>query len=129
MQTSILSTHSDTGAVRKPTHDEIAATAYQLFLEQGAEHGHAVEDWLRAEQMLTERLNGPPTPRSTPGKHEEKNVKNVPKLDNREHPLARDERGTPDREDIRRKTTPFRPASRQTRSGHQDGKHRTRIEV
>ena len=27
----------------------IAGRAYELFLERGGEHGHDVEDWLRAE--------------------------------------------------------------------------------
>lgn len=32
--------------------DAIAAKAYELFLERGGEHGHDVEDWLRAEAAL-----------------------------------------------------------------------------
>lgn len=34
---------------RRPTHQEIAARAYQLFLERGRLEGHAVDDWLQAE--------------------------------------------------------------------------------
>lgn len=34
---------------------EVAAEAYALFLERGGEHGHDVEDWLRAEQIVRER--------------------------------------------------------------------------
>jgi hypothetical protein len=34
---------------------EVASEAYGLFLERGGAHGHDVEDWLRAEQILRER--------------------------------------------------------------------------
>ena len=37
---------------RRPTHDEIAARAYQLFLERGREPGHELDDWLQAEYEL-----------------------------------------------------------------------------
>jgi hypothetical protein len=36
-------------------HAEVAKEAYVLFLERGSVHGHDVEDWLRAEQVLRER--------------------------------------------------------------------------
>jgi hypothetical protein len=35
-----------------PTHEEIAKRAYELYLARGAEHGHAEEDWTRAESEL-----------------------------------------------------------------------------
>jgi hypothetical protein len=35
-----------------PSHDEIAKRAYELYLARGAEHGHAEEDWTRAESEL-----------------------------------------------------------------------------
>jgi hypothetical protein len=34
------------------TPQEIAARAYELYLLRGAEDGHALEDWLRAEREL-----------------------------------------------------------------------------
>lgn len=37
---------------RQPTHQEIAARAYQLFLERGRVGGHDVDDWLQAEYEL-----------------------------------------------------------------------------
>jgi Protein of unknown function (DUF2934) len=37
---------------RSPTHEEIAARSYELFLARGGEGGHAEEDWLRAESEL-----------------------------------------------------------------------------
>jgi hypothetical protein len=36
-----------------PTHDVIAARAYDLWCTRGFEHGHDVEDWLAAERDLT----------------------------------------------------------------------------
>jgi hypothetical protein len=38
---------------RTPTHEEIAVRSYELYLERGAEPGHAEEDWLRAESELS----------------------------------------------------------------------------
>jgi hypothetical protein len=37
------------------THDVIAARAYELFLSDGATHGHDIEHWLRAELELRAR--------------------------------------------------------------------------
>ena len=38
------------GAARPaPTHEEIARRAYEFYLARGSEHGHAEEDWARAE--------------------------------------------------------------------------------
>ena len=46
---------------RDPVRDAIAVRAYELFVARGREHGHALEDWLRAEHEL---LSGaPPTDR------------------------------------------------------------------
>jgi hypothetical protein len=35
-----------------PSHQDIAARAYELYVERGRESGHAHEDWLRAEREL-----------------------------------------------------------------------------
>jgi hypothetical protein len=35
-----------------PTYEEIAKRSYEIFLERGGEHGHAEEDWARAEAEL-----------------------------------------------------------------------------
>lgn len=37
-----------------PSHDEIAARAYELYMERAADEGTATEDWLRAEHELLE---------------------------------------------------------------------------
>ncbi|MEP6652679.1 MAG: DUF2934 domain-containing protein [Myxococcales bacterium] len=38
-----------------PTVEEIAKRSYELFLENGGEHGHHEEHWLQAERELTSR--------------------------------------------------------------------------
>ncbi|TVQ61368.1 MAG: DUF2934 domain-containing protein [Phycisphaerales bacterium] len=41
--------------LKVPTHEQIAARAYELYLERGCEDGHAQEDWVRAERELLSR--------------------------------------------------------------------------
>jgi hypothetical protein len=36
----------------RPTHEEIAARAYHIYLDRGREHGHDRDDWLQAEYEL-----------------------------------------------------------------------------
>jgi hypothetical protein len=36
-------------------HDDIAARAYELFLQRGGEHGQDRDDWLLAERQLLNR--------------------------------------------------------------------------
>jgi hypothetical protein len=38
--------------VKRPTHNEIAARAYQIWLEQGRPDGHDLDHWLQAEYEL-----------------------------------------------------------------------------
>jgi len=40
---------------KSPQPKEIAARAYELFLERGAMEGHDVEDWLQAEMELAKK--------------------------------------------------------------------------
>ncbi len=40
---------------RTPSHAEIAELAYSFWEARGRQHGSAVEDWLRAERLLTQR--------------------------------------------------------------------------
>jgi len=37
----------------KPTQDQIAARAYEIYLERGATPGDPMQDWLRAEHQLS----------------------------------------------------------------------------
>ena len=52
------------------TPEQIAARAYQLYLERGRTHGHDFDDWLQAEYELRQlpvrklaELEPPPAPR------------------------------------------------------------------
>jgi len=37
----------------KPTHEQIAMRAYEIYLERGCTPGDPMQDWLRAEQELS----------------------------------------------------------------------------
>jgi hypothetical protein len=37
-----------------PSHEEIAARAYQLYLERGASDGNDLQDWFTAEDRVLE---------------------------------------------------------------------------
>ena len=39
----------------RPSEDEIARRAYELYEQRGKERGHDVDDWLQAERDLHER--------------------------------------------------------------------------
>lgn len=39
-----------------PSQSEIAALAYALWEEQGCPHGNDLDHWLRAEQILREKI-------------------------------------------------------------------------
>jgi hypothetical protein len=43
-----------------PSHQDISARAYQLFLRRGATHGHDYSDWFAAERELTEDVGPAP---------------------------------------------------------------------
>jgi hypothetical protein len=36
----------------RPTHQDVAARAYQIYVERGRLPGHDVDDWLQAEYEL-----------------------------------------------------------------------------
>lgn len=40
-----------------PSREEIEARAYEIYEQRGREEGHDVEDWIAAEQELTNRLS------------------------------------------------------------------------
>jgi len=46
-----------TSAVGVPSEHQIAIRAHELYLERGAEQGHDLDDWLRAEEELKARQN------------------------------------------------------------------------
>ena len=51
----------ETGALAGPAEHEIATEAYTRYLLRGCQDGHAVEDWLGAEQSLREKYGAPPS--------------------------------------------------------------------
>jgi hypothetical protein len=60
---------------QRPTHQQIASRAYQIFLERGREPGHDVDDWLQAEYELMQlplselaELDSPPSGKSKGGR-------------------------------------------------------------
>lgn len=50
----------------KPTHDEIARKAYQLWQDRGSLHGTDTEIWLEAEQALAAEADQSSARASTP---------------------------------------------------------------
>jgi hypothetical protein len=44
------------GTTAIPTPEDVARRAFELFCERGGEHGHDLEDWLRAERELRQNL-------------------------------------------------------------------------
>jgi len=50
-------------AVSRPTQQEIAFRAHQIFLERGASPGLELDDWLQAERELTAAGRQPGSPR------------------------------------------------------------------
>lgn len=51
--------NSSPAANHRPTQEEIAARAHEIFLERGASTGHDLDDWLQAESELSvQRNNG-----------------------------------------------------------------------
>jgi hypothetical protein len=41
---------------RELSTEEIARSAYELYVQRGGEHGKDVEDWIAAEKDLTDKL-------------------------------------------------------------------------
>jgi len=51
---------------KRPTNAEIAARAYELFVQRGRTHGLAVKDWLQAEsEMARKTAEKTPAPAKT----------------------------------------------------------------
>jgi len=52
---SASATEPRTQAARRPSHDEIAKRAFEIYLSRGEWPGRDVEDWLEAERQLRNR--------------------------------------------------------------------------
>jgi hypothetical protein len=51
VSTNGAATHSNLREM-KPSFEQVAQLAHRYWAERGHQHGHHVEDWLRAEQEL-----------------------------------------------------------------------------
>jgi Protein of unknown function (DUF2934) len=94
--------------VQPPTHGQIAALAFSLYLKHGSRHGHAEKDWLEAEKVLSRQAANPHASR-----HDDRRTA---KIDTHmvEHPHTRDARHSPSRGEIRQMNTSRRPAARES---------------
>jgi hypothetical protein len=50
---------TETGERRNPIQDAIALRAYESYLDRGRADGHALDDWLEAEQALAAAASKP----------------------------------------------------------------------
>ena len=64
---------ADPMTVQRPTPAQIAARAYQIYLERGRMSGHDMDDWLQAEYELMElpvrkiaEIEASPAPKDRP---------------------------------------------------------------
>jgi uncharacterized membrane protein len=48
--------YRDTALIAKPTQEEIAQRAYELYLERGKAPGYEVQNWVQAEKELSDKL-------------------------------------------------------------------------
>ena len=49
--------HAQTLAMAAVAESEIARRAFELYCERGNQHGHDIDDWLRAERELREAVS------------------------------------------------------------------------
>jgi len=54
-QSSLKTVSKPRATAIRPTTEEIALRAYQIYLERGGAPGNALEDWTRAERELLEK--------------------------------------------------------------------------
>ena len=99
-----------------PTHAQISRLAYHLYVEGGYREGRALEDWVRAEQMLqNERVLD--VSDTVPDAAQLSELKVRP-FDEREYPLARGKRGSANRDEIRQQRVPPSPRQSLRRPTH-----------
>jgi DUF2934 family protein len=63
-KSSLPNVKKQRAAAVRPTREEIALRAYQIYLERSGAAGNALEDWTRAERELLEESS---KPRRKPG--------------------------------------------------------------
>lgn len=50
---SAIQAQPATKPANRPSHEQIAKRAFELFLARGGQHGRHVDDWVQAERELT----------------------------------------------------------------------------
>jgi len=55
VKTASMAAGRASASTSEPTHDDIAARAYELYLARGSLDGYSEEDWLLAEAELRRR--------------------------------------------------------------------------
>jgi len=103
--------------VLRPKHGDIAVAAYHLYLERGAEEGHDLDDWLRAETLLTQRL-AESAPEDSAVEQTQALPPVAPPVHSNSSFHSPIHNHSASREEIRRQATPFRPAPRQRTERH-----------
>ena len=61
---------------RKPSHDEIAQRAFELYQRRGCQPGHETEDWLEAQKQLSSE----PAPGKAEGTRKKKAARSTAEL-------------------------------------------------
>ena len=51
-QQTLMAPHPGSAETTRPTHDEIAKRAYEIYLKKGRQQGQCERNWLQAEQEL-----------------------------------------------------------------------------
>ena len=126
MYMSATSSVEPEGVLRQPSHEQIAGMAYWLYVEQGSYPGHDLDDWFRAEQLLTLQLNELPAPSASDLEQTDEphtngawradgDVDPIADVDRIEYPLTLEERATSDLRELRPRITSYRPATRESR--------------
>jgi hypothetical protein len=52
----------DGPTMRDVPDEEVAQRAYEIFMMRGGEHGHDIDDWIKAKQELAQREPTHPEP-------------------------------------------------------------------
>lgn len=96
---------------QRPTSEQIAVVAFHFYVENGYQDGRALDDWLKAEELLTQKMNTVnKVQASKPNQAAISNELKVTETPTPERSM-RDEKDN--RAEIRQTATPKRPASRQ----------------
>ena len=51
--TPAIQTQPAVKATNRPSHEQIAKRAFEIFVARGGQHGRHVDDWMQAERELS----------------------------------------------------------------------------